>query len=158
MRNTVAYSITKNLLCFVRHGEPDKCQEDFDCRCYHLDNSFSHENECANQQKKICYNIYSKAVPRLNSIFKKGVPLSQQPWAGSGTPETELTYTSNITSDIADWHIRSVGVLIITLSSKPTRNSASYEHKSSLSIRNQILQSIAAVKKYTINVTGIQQK
>jgi len=52
MRNTAVYSITKNLLCFVRLGEPDKCQEDFDCRCYHLDNSFSLENECANQQKK----------------------------------------------------------------------------------------------------------
>ena len=158
MWNTAAYSITKNLLCFVRHGEPDKCQEDFDSRCYHFDNSFSHENKCANQQKKICYNTYSKAVPRLNSIFKKGVPLSQQPWAGSGTPETELVYTSNITSDIADWQIRSVGVLIIALSSKPTRNSTSYGNQSSLSIRNQILQNIPAVIKYTINVTEIQQK
>ena len=53
MRNMAAYSITKNLLCFICHGKPDKSQEDFDCGCYRPGNSFLCENDCASQQNML---------------------------------------------------------------------------------------------------------
>ena len=40
MRDPTAYPITKNHLCFVCHGEPDKGQEDFDWCCCHPGNAF----------------------------------------------------------------------------------------------------------------------
>ena len=40
VKNTAAYSITKNPLCFVCYGKSDKGQEDFNCCCCHPDNAF----------------------------------------------------------------------------------------------------------------------
>ena len=53
VRNTAAYSITKNHLCFVCYGEPNKGQDDFDCCCCCPDDSFC-ENKCASQKNEIC--------------------------------------------------------------------------------------------------------
>ena len=52
MRNTGAYPITENHLCFVCHDEPDKGQEDFDCCCCRPDNSFLYKDKCASQQRE----------------------------------------------------------------------------------------------------------
>jgi len=46
----------------------------------------------------------------------------------------------------------------IVLFSKPTRILANFNHQLSLSIRNQIIQSIPAVMKYRISVTRFQKK
>ena len=62
MRNTAAYSIAKNHLCFVCHGEPGKGQEYFNCGCCRPDNSFLCENRYASQKSEIWLYKYSKAV------------------------------------------------------------------------------------------------
>ena len=111
----------------------------------------------ASQQSKICQNTYSKALAILMSILSRCVVFPQQPWRGSCTSETKMRYTLTITTDIADWKTRSVAGLNIVLSLKPTRTSANFDHQSSLSIRNQILQNIPAVMKYIINVTKFQK-
>jgi len=101
--------------------------------------------------------IVTKAVKTPLLILEKCVGFPQQPWRGTSILETELAYMSTITIDIIDWKIWSVGGLIIILSLKSTRTSANFDYQSSLPIRNQILDNIPAVMKYTINVTRIQK-
>jgi len=84
--------------------------------------------------------------------------ISQQPWRGSTTSETDSTYASIINADIAIWKIQSVGGLGILPPFKPTSTSANFDHQSSPLIRNQILQNIPAVMKYRISVTRFQEK
>ena len=74
MGDTAVYSITKNPLCFVCHGEPDKGQEEFDCGGCRPGSSFSCKNK--SQQSKICLNTYSKIPSEI-------IPSPQsQPWKG----------------------------------------------------------------------------
>ena len=74
MGDTAVYSITKNPLCFVCHGEPDKGQEEFDCGGCRPDSSFLCKNK--SQQSKICLNTYSKIPSGRISIS------SEQPCKG----------------------------------------------------------------------------
>jgi len=100
--NTAGYSIAKNHLRFVCHDEPDKDQEDFDCCFCRPDNSFLCENRYTSQQSEMWLYTYSKAVETPSLILSRCVVFPQQPWRGSNTTETELTYASTITTDIAD--------------------------------------------------------
>jgi len=54
VKNTAAYSITKNPLCFVCYGKSDKGQEDFNCCCCHPDNAFLCEKKHLGSYSKIC--------------------------------------------------------------------------------------------------------
>jgi len=157
MRNTAAHSITKNHLCFVCHGEPDKCQEDFNCGCGCSDNTFLCENKCASHQSKICLNTYLKALLAWLYILSRCVEPSQQPWRGTCNPATDSRYTLIIITDMTFWKIQSGGGLSIIFSLTPTRTSANVNYQSSLLIGNKILQNIPAVMKYKISVTRIQK-
>ena len=84
MRNTLAYSLTKNSLCPERHNKPDQSQEDFD-RCRESpDNAFLCENRRVSSQSKNtrtkrhyqhCF-VYQQDVLTRNS--NHGVEMAQQ--------------------------------------------------------------------------------
>jgi len=100
MRNAATYTITKDHLCFVCHGKPDNCQEDFNCGCCCPDNAFLCKNKYASQQSEICWNTYSEALPTLLYILSRCVVFPQKPWRGPGTLEIELLYVPTIVTDI----------------------------------------------------------
>ena len=54
--------------------------------------------------------------------------------------------------------MQSVGGFSIVLLLKRTRISANFDHQSSLSMRNQIVQNIPAVMQYRISVTRFHKK
>jgi len=99
-------------------------------------------------------NTHYKAILRPTYI-RRCVSFIQQPWTGNSGPKTDSTYMPTITTEIALWKMCSVGGLSIILSLKPTRTSTNFSHQSS--IRNKILQNIAAVIKNRISVTRIQE-
>ena len=119
VRDTAMYSITKNHLCFICHGKPDKGQEDFDCCCCHLGDPLLCENKCASQQSKTSLNTYSKAPARPYSTLKRCDGLIQQPWRGDSTAETDSAYTSPIITDIAVWKNPLLGQVSYCLQSLP---------------------------------------
>ena len=103
-------------------------------------------------------NTYYMAIPRLYHVtWRCGLFINQQPWRGTGTPETDSIYASNMDIEILNWKIQSVGGFSIVLSSKLTRISTNFNHQWSLLIRNQIVQNIPVVMKYRISVTRFQR-
>jgi len=60
------HPITKNPLCFVCHGEPGKCQENFYCCCCRPDNAFLCEKKCLGSPSKYVDHVLqgtSKSIP-----------------------------------------------------------------------------------------------